>query len=157
MEGLFPLGTGISRVRGIIGIVKQHKGRIGMSKLAEESEEDVDDLLTLLEASKLLGLIAITRSDVKLTPRGEKLITGATRAIIRESLSKIEPFKSTIKALSGGSKTTPELLEYLRSKDVYPEEGEHSSETLLKLLLAWGVRSKLLSYDEENETWVLIA
>lgn len=157
MSSLFPSDVGMSHVRGIVKIIKENGGRISISKLAEESEEDVDDLLPLLEASKLLGFISITRSDVKLTPRGERLITGATRAIIRESLSKIEPFKSTIKALSGGSKTTPELFEYLRSKDVYPEEGEHSSETLLKLLLAWGVRSKLLSYDEENETWVLIA
>jgi NitT/TauT family transport system ATP-binding protein len=157
MANLFPSNVGMSHVRGIVKIIKENNGKLSITRLAEESEEDVDDLLPLLEASKLLGFIVITRSDVKLTPKGEKLVLGTARAVIRESLSKIEPFRSTIKALSGGSKSTEELFEYLSKHGVFPIEGEHSSETLLKLLLTWGVRSKLLSYDEEKETWILVS
>ncbi|HUB92862.1 MAG TPA: AAA-associated domain-containing protein [Candidatus Saccharimonadales bacterium] len=148
----------MSHVRGIVKIIKENNGKISISQLAEEAEEDVDDLLPLLEASKLLGFIVITKSDAKITPKGEKLASGAyTRTIIRESLTKIEPFKSTIKALSEGSKTTVELFEYLSANSVFPQDGEHSSESLLKMLLTWGVRSKLLSYDQETETWTLIS
>ncbi len=50
MNGLFPPGPGISRVRGIVNIIKQNKGKIEISKLAEEAEEDIDDLLPQIEA-----------------------------------------------------------------------------------------------------------
>lgn len=157
MASLFPSDVGMSHVRGVVKIIKENGGKISIHKLAEESEEDVDDLLPLLEASKLLGFITISKSDIKLTPKAAKLVGGSTRKIIRESLSGIEPFKSAIKALSGGSKTTTELFEYLKENKVFPREGDHSSETLLKLLLSWGVRSKLLSYNEEEDAWILLS
>lgn len=157
MSSLFPLDAGMSHVRGIVEIARENGGKISISKLAEESEEDVDDLLPLLNACRMLGFITIRRSEVKLTQKGERLVGSAVRPIIRESISKIEPFKSAIAALSEGSKTTAELLEYLRARGAFPEEGEHSGDKLLKLLLAWGVRSKLMSYDEENETWILVS
>ncbi len=156
MASLFPSDVGMSHVRGVVKIIKDNGGKISISKLAEESEEDVDDLLPLLEACKLLGFITIARSDIKLTPKGGKLVAGASRKIIRESLLSIEPFKGTIKALSKGSRTTNELFEYLKENGIFPKEGDHSSETLLNTLLSWGVRSKLLSYNEENETWILV-
>lgn len=153
---LFPSDVGMSHVRGIVKIVKDNGGHISISKLAEESEEDVDDLLPLLEACKLLDFITISRSEVRLKPNSLKLISGQTRKVMRDGVSKIEPFKTVIKVLSNGSKTTPELFAYLKSNGVFPEEGDHSVETLLKLLLAWGVRTKLLSYDEEKDTWLLV-
>ncbi len=157
MTSLFPTDVGMSHVRGIVKILKENNGRLSLSKLAEEAEEDLDDMLPLLEACSLLGLIVIIKSDAKLTEKGSRLASGPARAIIRESISNLEPFKSTIKALSAGSKTTTELFEYLHSKKVVSSEAGHSAETLLKILLAWGVRSRLLSYDEENETWILVS
>lgn len=155
MGNLFPSDVGVSHVRGLIRIIKENNGAISISKLAEEAEEDLDDLLPLIEACKLLGFVTIAKSKVKLTQKGEKLAS-APRSIIRESLSKVEPFKSAISALSEGSRTTSELFDYLIEKGVFPKEGEHSAETLLKLLIGWGVRSKLLSYDEHNDTWILV-
>ncbi len=158
MSTLFPSDVGMSHVRGLVKIIKEHGGSISITDLAEESEEDVDDLLPLIEASKLLGFIKVARSDIKLVPKGEKLFTPgiSARAVIRESLSKIEPFKSAIKELSEGSKSTSDLFAALRAKGVFPQD-EHSEETLIKLLLTWGVRSKLLGYDQENESWILVS
>lgn len=155
MADLFPPDVGMSHVRGIVNIIRQNGGRVSISKLAEEAEEDVDDLLPLLEASNILGFVKVSRSSVKITERGVRLASGSPRSVIRESLVKIEPFKSAIKALAEGNKTTQELFEELSARNVFPKEGPHSSETLLKILLAWGVRSKLLSYNEQTDTWIL--
>lgn len=155
MGSLFPSGVGMSHVRGIVSIVKDNNGVISLSKLAEEAEEDVDDLLPLIEASKALGLIRIVNSDVKLTEKGKELTSASTRRAIREGLVKIEPFKTTVKALSGGSKTTLELFDYLAKRGIFDDYPEFSSESLLKLLVSWGVRSKLLSYDEQNDSWLV--
>ncbi len=156
MNSLFPSDVGMSHVRGVVKIIKENKGNISISKLAEESEEDVDDLLPLIDACRLLGLVKVTRSRLKLTEKGETIIKGSTRAIIRQSLPGIEPFKSVIKALEGGSKSTSELLEYLKEKELLTEKTETENEKLVTMLLTWGVRSKLLSYDEEDERWMLV-
>ena len=156
MNSLFPSDVGMSHVRGVVKIIKENGGNISISKLAEESEEDVDDLLQLLDACRLLGFIKVTRSRLKLTDKGETIIKGSSRSIIRQALPGIEPFKSVIKALSGGSKTTYELVEYLKEKGLLTEKPEVENEKLINLLRVWGVRSKLLSYDEESESWMLI-
>lgn len=157
MASLFPSDVGMSHVRGVVKIIKENGGKVSISKLAEESEEDVDDLLPLIESCKMLGFVKVARSDIKITAKGESLMKGSARAIIRESLSGIEPFKSSIKALSNGSKTTAELFEELRGMGLFPEESEREKERLVNLLLTWGVRAKLFSYDSGNETWMLVA
>ena len=118
MEDLFPLGTGIGRVRGIINIMKQHKGRIGMSELAEEAEEHVDDLLPLIEACKLLGLVLIDDSELRLTEAGSKVTFSNFSKTIHEKLSKVEPFKSALKIMGDGEVTTKELFETLRDRGI---------------------------------------
>ena len=91
MADLFPPGVGMSHVRGIVSIIRQNGGQVSISKLAEEAEEDVDDLLPLLEASKILGFVKITKSSVRITDKGVRLASGAPRRVMRESILKIEP------------------------------------------------------------------
>ena len=151
----FPPGVGVSQVRGIVNIVRGNGGSVSLSELAEQAEEDVDDLLPLIEAGRLLGFITIVKTKVKITPFGDKLATSSPRKVLRECLPKVEPFKSTVKALSSGGRSTMSLFEFLNSRGVFPEDGDHSDETLMKLLLSWGVRTKLLNYDELRDIWTL--
>jgi NitT/TauT family transport system ATP-binding protein len=154
MEGMFPLGTGISRVRAIISIVKERGGHAGMSDLAEESEEDIDDLLPLIEACKLLGLVTVNKSELKLTRKGNALAFSNFSKTIREGLASTEPFKSVLLIVGDGKVSTADLLSTLRSKGISLHEDEIvNSQQMKKLLLRWGVRSKLLAYDIENDSW----
>jgi NitT/TauT family transport system ATP-binding protein len=155
MEGLFPIGPGMSRVRGIVSIVKQNKkGRIEISKLAEESEEDIDDLLPLIEACKVLGFIEVVESEVKLTKKGAKLTPTNFAKLISEGLEEVEPFKSTVKIIDSKQVTSVELFETLRSRGIRLHGEDAMNNALLKkLLIRWGVRSKLISYDQELDLW----
>ncbi len=154
MDGLFPLGPGISRVRGIVSIIKQNKGRIEISKLAEEAEEDIDDLLPLIEACKLLGFAVVDESEVKLTDKGAKLTFSNFSKLINESLTDVEPFKSTIKIIDSRGINSPELFGTLRSRGIVLHGEDAMNDILLKkLLIRWGVRSKLINYDQESDTW----
>ncbi|MDE1834006.1 MAG: AAA-associated domain-containing protein [Candidatus Micrarchaeota archaeon] len=154
MEGLFPTGTGISRVRGIISIIKQNKGHIGISELAEESDEDIDDLLPIIDACKLLGLAVVDGSKIKLTDKGEKLTVSNFSKYIGEGLAKTEPFKSAIKIIDDGSISSRELLDALKSRGIMIHEESTTNDILLKkLLVRWGVRTKLMNYDQETDTW----
>ena len=154
MDGMFPLGPGISRVRGIVSIVKQNNGHIGISKLAEEAEEDIDDLLPLIEACKLLGFAEVDETEVKLTDKGSKLTFSNFSKLISEGLIDIEPFKSSVKIMDGRKVSTRELFGTLRSRGIMLHSDEPMNDILLKkLLIRWGVRSKLLNYDQEKDLW----
>ena len=154
MEDLFPLGTGIGRVRGIINIMKQHKGHMGMSELAEEAEEHVDDLLPLIEACKLLGLVSIDDSELRLTEAGSKVTFSNFSKTIHEKLSKVEPFKSALKIIGEGEVPTKELFETLRDRGIILHGDEATNDMLLKnLFIRWGVRGKLMSYDPDTDGW----
>ncbi|MHB1829878.1 MAG: AAA-associated domain-containing protein [Candidatus Micrarchaeaceae archaeon] len=154
MDSLFPLNTGISRVRGIISLVKQSKGRIEMSELAEESEEDIDDLLPLIEACKLLGFVTVDESELRLTEKGAQLTFSNFSRSIKAGLVNVEPFKSTIKILDDKEIPSPELFSKLKSRSIIVHGEEWTNEALLKkLLIRWGVRAGLLRYNPDNDTW----
>lgn len=154
MEGLFPLGTGISRVRGIVNIIKQNKGHIEISKLAEESEEDIDDLLPLIEAVKLLGFATVHESEIKLTERGSKLTISNFSRFINESLTEVEPFKSAIKIMDDKEINTRELFGTLKAKGIVVHGEDAENDMLLKkLLMRWGVRAKLINYNQQQDLW----
>ena len=156
MEGLFPQGTGISRVRATVNLIKKNKGNIEMSKLAEESDEDIDDLLPIIEACKMLGFVVVSDSKLRLTERGSRLTFSNFSKLIREGLEEAEPFKSAIKILDQKEISTRELFSTLRGKRIMYHGDEGINDLLLrKVFIRWGVRSELLSYNTEKDTWAI--
>ncbi len=154
MGDLFPLGTGIGRVRGIINIMKQHKGRMEMSDLAEEAEEHIDDLLPLIEACKMLGLVVVDESELKLTEAGSKITVSNFSKSVHERLSKIEPFRSALKIIDSGEVTTTDLFITLKNRGIILHGDDTTNDLLLKnLFIRWGVRGKLMSYDPDTDSW----
>lgn len=154
MRNIFPASVGMSQVRGVIKLIKENDGAITFSELASESEEDVDDMLPLVDACKMLKLVEVRDSTVKLTERGARLAISSPFRVIREGLNDVEPFKSMLAFLSKKSKTTPEVLRFLASKGFLFHEQDETNVALTKRLLRnWGVRSKLLAYDERNDSW----
>ncbi len=154
MHNLFPPSVGISQVRGVVGILNENEGSISISELAEEAEEDVDDLLPLIEACELMGLATVKNSEITLTERGKKLANSGPYRVIRESIKKIEPFKTSVAAISHNNHTTAEIAGYLKAKGIVIDEVEEVNIALLrKMLRNWGVRSKMLAYDEPDDSW----
>lgn len=154
MEDLFPLDTGISRVRGVISILKQNKGHMEISRLAEEADEQLDDLLPLINACKLLGFATVDDAEIKLTQDGARLTFSNFSKSIHDGLEKVEPFRSTLKILRHNEVSTAELFSALNSKGIILHDDQAVSDALLKkLLIRWGVRSKLLNYNSEADVW----
>ena len=131
-----------------------NKGHIEMSKLAEESDEDVDDLFPTIEACKQLGFIMVDDSQLKLTERGSKLTFSNFAKLIRDGLEDAEPFKSALKIIDGRRVSTREVFSTLRGKGIVYHGDEGVNDLLLKkVMIRWGVRSELLSYDAKSDTW----
>ncbi len=155
MSSLFPLVTEITKIRGIVSIIKQNKGAIGLSELADEADEDIDDLLPLVEACNILGFTTVHGSSIKLTAAGRKFsATNATR-MVRDKLALVEPFRSAMEILrKDGDLTTADLTQKLREKGV-ALHGEEETNTILlkKMFLRLGIRTRLLFYNAESDMW----
>ena len=146
--GQFPVDIGISEVRGIIEVVKDNGNSLSISKLSEEAEEEIDKLLPLIDACEMLGLCTVENGIVKNMKNSSQIISKA--------LSGIEPFRSIKEALAGKALTTSALANMLKSKNIVLfADDTVNIEMLRNLLIKWGVRTKMLSYDRNEDKWSL--
>lgn len=154
MPELFPLDVGIGALRGIIKIIQDNRGHMELTDLAEESEKDVDALLPLIEACKLLGFAETSDSKIKLTNEGKNLNMRNSSKIIKSKLEKIEPFRSAVEILSKSDMDSEGLFAALDSAGfIFHGEKYKNNEIIKKLFLTWGVRAKLFRYSPKDDTW----
>ncbi len=155
MDGkLFPLNTGVSQIRGIIEIIRDNKGSMDISKLADETNDEIDDLFPLIDTCVLLGICGVKNGVVRLTASGRTLATHNTREVFAKSLERVEPFKTAISIIRKREITTQDLAKQLHSKGVYYNTDTITNTELLKnLLLKWGVRNRLFAYNYDSDIW----
>ena len=157
MGQIFPLVYETSRIRAILGILKQNGGSIELSRLADETEEQVDDLLPLVEACKMLDFATIDESQIRITPLGNKVTLGNALRLIKDKLVGIEPFMSAIKILKKEKEmSTDALFDELNSEGIFLHGEKATNEAMMKkMFLRLGVRSKLFYYDTDRDIWSL--
>ncbi|MGC8478321.1 MAG: AAA-associated domain-containing protein [Candidatus Micrarchaeia archaeon] len=155
MSNLFPAEAGITQMRGVLKLVKDNGDSMGIAELADEAEEEIDDLFPILDACKILGLAKVEDGKVKLTEDGKKLNLKNMQKIIKGPLCEAEPFKTVLMAAKiEGSVTTEKLADILKENNLafYSDKLKYM-EQLRKLLVKWAVRLKILVYDQENDSW----
>lgn len=152
---LFPLDTGVSQIRGIIEIIKDENNSIDMAKLAEETNDEIDDLFPLIDTCVLLKLCTVKDGVVKLTKAGINLATNNTRQVFAKALDKVEPFKSASAVIKRQKEvSTQDLARALYRKGMLYNSDEVTNTELLKnLLLKWGVTNKLFTYNNDSDMW----
>jgi len=155
MSELFPVNAGITELRGIIKIIQEHGGTINISGLAEDAREQIDYLLPLIDACEMLGFAHVDSGVITLVDK--KVQIGVTSFLreTRNRLAGVEPFKSVMALLKQHlASTTPEISAQLKEKGIQlHEDPVTNEETLKNLMLRWGVRTKLLSYNPRNDEW----
>lgn len=152
---LFPLNAGISELRGLIKLIKDNGSAIEISELAKEAETEIDALLPLIDACRLLGLCRVSDGSIKLTDPGVNLTMRNVHDVLKKSLVQIEPFKSSFAILNAEKSVTTERLSELLGNagiTLYTEK-VMNAELLKKLLLKWCVRLKLFAYDPKADEW----
>ncbi len=154
---LFPLDTGVSQIRGIVEIIKDNNNTIDVSKLAEETNDEIDDLFPLIDTCVLLRLCTVDQGAVKLTKSGKNLATHNTRQVFAKALNKVEPFKTAMMVIKKEKElSTQDLARALYKKGILYNSDEITNTELLKnLLLKWGVGNKLLTYNNDSDMWSL--
>lgn len=157
MEGveLFPLNVGTNEVRGLVKLVKDGNNSVEISKIVKETNENIDHLFPVIDATRMLGLCTVNNGIITLTDTGKSMTVRNMTQLLAKSLVEVEPFKSIMAIVdSNKSMVTAEISKKLHEKDISFNTDELINIDLIKdLLLKWAVRAKLLIYDQKSDAW----
>ena len=149
---VMPANVRAGQVLGLVEITGGLGGPIDLSRLADEFGADLVTLLPIVDAGEMLGLIKVDKGDVVLTDFGIKFqkVTKQKVKLLKDQLSKIEPFRTALKLTSNSKKgvTTQEICEDLLWRDTRWHHSTEVNESLVKaLLIHWAIYAGLLSYN----------
>lgn len=141
----------IGSIAGLLELLEDRKDK-DIYRLGQELQLEVDDILPIVEAAKLMDFVAIQEGDINLTSIGRVFIAGS-----------IDERKQTVKAqLLSGIRLVQQIYRLCQAKrnQRFPEElildilEAHFSPPEAKLQLEtaidWGRYAELYSYDEPS-------
>jgi NitT/TauT family transport system ATP-binding protein len=142
------------RIGSVAGLLELLEGRQekDIYRIAQELLLEVDDLLPIVEASKLMDLVAITEGDIQLGAIGEKFINSnidERKAIIRELLQKhirlVQQICQLLQAKRNRRISEELVLDILENYFTTKE-----AQRQLRTAMDWGRYAELFSYDEPS-------
>jgi hypothetical protein len=142
----------------VIGLVEVTGGlgsRVDVSTLADELGADIAVLLPILDAAEILGLVTNANGEVHLTDFGAEFQkeTKDKVTLLKDRLKKIEPFRTALEfATKRGEATSRQVADELAIEGIKMHHQMDMNESLVQFLLVhWGIRSGLLSYDKDGK------
>ena len=149
---ILPNNISLSKVQGLIKLIKQNKGSMLLSELSDQAEEEVDNLIPIINICKFLNLATVKEDKIFLTQLGNHVNYRNYNTSINKKLKQAEPIKTVLLILNKNSITTDELIKNLQLKGIkhYTDANKHM---LKELLIAWAVRTKLIFYNSKKDEW----
>lgn len=149
---MMPANVRAGQVVGLVEITGGLESVIDVSRLADEFGADIATLLPILDAAEMLGLVKSDKGDVSLTELGRKFQKTSKRKILmlRDTLSKIEPFKTAMELASKNKKgvSVREISDALIEKGYRWHHNYELNEPLVQaILIHWAIYAELLSYN----------
>ncbi len=143
-------------IAGFVELVADRGGKEDLYHVAEDLQMEVDDLLPIAEAARLLGFAKLERGDVLLTPQGKAFAEGEIaerqnffKAAVLEHVPLLQQMNSAL-----ASKTDHAMpLEFFR--DVLDERfSAEETQRQIETALDWGRYSGIFAYDSETDRLV---
>ena len=151
---VMPANVRPGQVMGLVEVTGGLGSRVDVSTLADELGDDLAVLLPILDAAELLGLVQSAGGAVVLTDFGEEFQKQVKDKIfvLKNNLSKLEPFRTALElAARKGEVSAREVSEELAIEGIRLHHADDINEALVQgLLLHWGIRAGLLSYDGKS-------
>ncbi|WP_338599366.1 AAA-associated domain-containing protein [Sulfolobus tengchongensis] len=143
-----------ARVADLVGLLysleNTFNGKTDLYMLEKEMEVDLDDLMPIVYTADSLGFITVGEGDIIITDKGMEFLKSnlkKRKEIIKESIRKIEPFKT---ALELKEFTLEELKDILESKGIQLYNSPEGLYDLQITLVEWGVYSGLLKKEGDR-------
>ena len=155
MPRLFPSEAKPGQMKAIIRLIKENRGSLSISALSRKVHQNIDELLPMLDACTMLGILKVSDAHVSLTEQGRKLTQANIDSFIAERISGIEPFKSALSILKKeGELTTMELSELLKERGIAMyADAEVNAVLLREELFKWTILFKILKRNQKRDSW----
>ncbi len=147
-----------ARVADLVGLLYSlettFNGKTDLYMLEKEMEVDLDDLMPIVHSANILGFITVGEGDIIITDKGLEFLKSnikKRKEVIRDSLRRIEPFKTAIELKEF---TIEQLKNILQKKGIQLYNSPEGLYDLQITLVEWGVYSGLLK--KEGEKFIVI-
>ena len=143
-------------VFGLLETLEDRGGRDDGYKIARDLQFKFGDLLKVMKAAEILGLVSTPAGDVVLEPRGSQFLEAdmnQRKLIVREQLKKLGLFSYLVRLLRGQEDralTKEVLLEHLAM--LLPNE---SPEKMFATVVNWGRFAELFGYNKDEDRFYL--
>ena len=152
MEGEPEPYTGISRIIGLLKVLKEKGGASDLYQLGVDLHLELGEELQIVKAAESLGFVITPESDIALTPLGEEILgkdINGRKTLIRERLLTLPLFARVLAWLEGeeGESLSMETLKS-RIGEAFPNE---DVDTAFSMLVNWGRYAELFGYNAARE------
>ncbi|QGA55164.1 ABC transporter ATP-binding protein [Sulfolobus sp. E5-1-F] len=147
-----------ARVADLVGLLysleNTFNGKTDLYMLEKEMEVDLDDLMPIVYTANSLGFITVGEGDIIITDKGMEFLKSnlkRRKEIIRDSIKRIEPFKTTLELKYF---TIEELKYVLEKKGIQVYNSPEGLYDLQITLVEWGIYSGLLK--KEGDKFIVV-
>ena len=148
--------AGIGSVIGLLEIIDDAGGKDDVFKLARGLQMELDDILPVIDAGKLLGLIEVKDGDVSLTQTGSSLLrsdVNGRKELLGTQLAKLKVFQQVMNVLK--SKRNREVRRDYFVDLFEAKMSDDDAASLLKTIIDWGRYAELIGYDRNEDVLYL--
>jgi NitT/TauT family transport system ATP-binding protein len=145
-------------LQGFLEILDDLGSKSDVASIALKQGLELDDLLPIIEAGKMLGLIHVQSGDVLLSEKGHLFIAASPRVkkkMLRDMVLNIDAFRKFLEHMQHLGKQSiskHDLLEFV-SKENNNAFANDSQDNIndFNWLIEWGRQGLILKYDANNE------
>jgi NitT/TauT family transport system ATP-binding protein len=141
-------------INGLVELLVDRGGEEDMYHVAEDLQLEVDDLLPIVDAARMLGFAETREGDIHITPPGKAFAEAdiqRRKDLFREALLTHATFLQTIDSALHQKSDHTMPLEFFR--DILDEHfAEHDVQLQLDTVLNWGRYAEIFTYDPETDT-----
>lgn len=139
----------IGSIAGLLELLEDRQER-DLYRLGQELQLEVDDILPIVEAAKLMNFVEVAEGDISLTPIGQKFISGGIddrkQMVRNQLLERIRLVQQIYRLLEAkrNQRIPEELVLDILENNFSPEEAQRQ----LKTAIDWGRYAEIYGYDE---------
>jgi NitT/TauT family transport system ATP-binding protein len=144
-------------LQGFLEVLDDLGRKSDVAGIALKQGLELDDLLPIIDAGEMLGLIQVQTGDVSLTEKGHLFIAASPKArkkILREvvlNLGAFKKFTDYMKQSGKQSITKEELMEFLSGENAAANDNHDDTTNDFSWFIEWGRQGLVLKYDANNE------
>ncbi len=145
-------------LQGFLEVLEDLGNKSDVASIALKQGLELDDLLPIIEAGKMLGLISVQTGDVLLTEKGHLFIAASPRVkkkMLREMVLDIDTFKrfmEYMQHLGKQSISKDDLIEFISKENNAFDKDSQDNINDFSWFIEWGRQGLILKYDANNET-----